>query len=246
VSLIQNLSFWEVVKRQLSFKLKAYHNLIASLFLFQMMALFFSIFGQTTSTSDGFMTITNYIYTADLIVVFTLLWIFTVSFYMTTRGSKNMMFNFITDKRSNHLANFFYMIILSALGAVTAVLLGVLLRLGIVLYNGIDHLFMYESLSIKDLLLMITVVFLYQILLFSFGYLIGEIIQLHKSFVFLVPLLLLGLLIFTVNLFNEAYMFTFYLMEENFLLFSLKVIISVVVFWLLATQVGRRLEVRAI
>lgn len=246
MSLVQNLSFWEVVKRQVSFKLKAYHNLIASLFLFQMMALFFSIFGQTTSVSDNFMTITNYIYTADFIVVFTLLWIFTVSFYMTTRSSKNMMFNFITDKGSNHLANILYMVILSALGAITAVLLGVLLRLGIILYNGIDHLFIYEIIYVRDLLLMMAVVFLYHILLFSFGYLIGEIIQLHKSFVFLVPLLLFGLLIFTVNLFNEAYMFTFYLMEENFLLFSLKVIGSSIIFWLLATQVGRRLEVRTI
>src|SRR5699024_7673193 len=106
--------------------------------------------------------------------------------------------------------------------------------------------FIYESLSIRDLLLMMAVVFLYHILLFSFGYLFGEIIQLHKSFVFLVPLLLFGLLFFTVNLFNEAYMFTFYLMEENFLLFSLKVIGSAIIFWLLATQVGRRLEVRTI
>lgn len=244
MSLMKQISFSEAVKRQYKFKLKAYHNLIGTLFLFQIIALFFSIYGQSSSITDQYVTVTNHIYTADIIVGFTLLWIFTVPFYITNRASKDMMFSFITNKRSNHVANMMYMFTLSALGAVSSVLLGVAVRLGMMIYYGFDQLFTYEVLSISQLLLTIFIVFLYHLLLFSFGYVISETIQLHRSFTLLVPVLLFGFFIFTVNVFNEAYLFTFYIMESNLVWFLIKVIGSVVVFWLLATQVGRRLEVR--
>src|SRR5699024_473807 len=144
----------------------------------------------------------------------------------------------------NHMANILCMLALSLLGAMTSVLVGVVLRLGVVFYNGVDNLFIYESLSIGQLLLIMLTVFFYHILLFSFGYLIGEIIQLHKSFVLLIPLLLFGLLIFTVNIFNEAHMITFYIMERNLAIFIVKVMSSSILFWVLALQVGKHLEVR--
>lgn len=244
MSSIKRISFQKAVKRQFSFKLKAYHNIIGSLFLFQIIALFFSIGGNSSSMIDSYLAITNYTYSADIIVTFTLLWIFTVSFYMTNRASKNMMFNFVTDKFSNHVANMLCMLFFSAIGAVSAVLLGVAVRLGMIFYVGIDDIYMYETMSITGLIVILFVVFLYHVLVFSFGYIIGEIIQLHRTFVLIVPLFLFGLFIFTVNVFNEAYLFTFYMMESNLFIFTIKVIGSVMLFWLIAIQVGKRLEVR--
>lgn len=244
MSLMKQLSFKEAVKRQFSFKLKAYHNLVGTLFLFQVIALFFSFYGQSSSITIDYITITNHTYTADIIIAFTLLWIFTVSFYMTNRASKDMMFSFITNKLSNHMANSLYMVTLSALGAITSVLLGVVVRIGMMFYHGFDNLFTYETLSFSQLMLTIFIVFLYHILLFSFGYVIGETIQLHRTFTLLVPLLLFGFFIFTVNVFNEAYLFTFYIMESNIWLFIIKIISSVLIFWLIAIRVGKGLEVR--
>lgn len=244
MSSINRLSFQEAVKRQFSFKLKAYHNVIGSLFLFQIIAAFFSIGGNSSSMIDNYIAITTYTFSTDIIISLTLLWIFTMSFYMTNRASKNMMFNFVTDKLSNHVANMLCMLLFSIIGAVSSVLLGVSLRLGIIYYVGTDAIYTYETLSITQLLTTVFVVFLYHILVFSFGYVIGEVIQLHRTFVLVIPLFLFGLFIFTVNLFNEAYLFTFYLMESNMLVFSAKVIASVLLFWMVAVWVGRRLEVR--
>lgn len=244
MSLIKRLSFADAVKRQLFFKLKAYHNLIGTLFLFHIIALFFSIYGQSSSVMNDYVTITNHTYTADIIIVFSFIWILTVSFYMTNRTSKNVMFSFVMSKMSNHVANILCMLCLSTLGAISSVLLGVATRLGMIFYYGFDHMFTYESLSISQLFVAILVVFLYNVLIFSFGYMIGEIIQLHRSFVLLVPIVLFGLLIFTVNIFNEAYMFTFYIMETNLFIFIVKVLGSTVLFWVIAIQVSKRLEVR--
>src|SRR5699024_4347299 len=224
--------------------LKAYHNLIGSLLLFQIIALFFSVFGQSSSMINDYVTITNDLYSGDIIITFTLLWIFTISFYVTNRASKKMMFSFITSKLSNHIANALFMLCLCVLGAVSSVLLGVVMRVAVIFYYGVDKVSAYESLTIPQLFLTILVVFLYHVLLFSFGYVIGETIQLHISFTFLIPLLLFGLLIFTINVFNEAYMFTFYMMESNLFIFIVKVVGSAVIFWLIAIQIGRRLEVR--
>src|SRR5699024_10752396 len=140
----KQLSFQEAVKRQFSFKLKAYHNVIGSLFLFQIIAAFFSISGNSSSMIDSYVSITNYTFSTDIIISFTLLWIFTVSFYLTNRASKNMMFNFVTDKFSNHVANILCMLLFSILGAVSSVLLGVTIRLGIIYYVGLDQINTYE------------------------------------------------------------------------------------------------------
>lgn len=244
MSLIKELSFRDAVKRQFSFKLKAYHNVIGSLFLFQFLAAFFSISGNSSSMIDDYVAITNYTFSTDIIISFTLVWIFTVSFYLTNRASKDMMFNFVTDKFSNHVANLLCMLFFSAFGAVSSVLLGLAIRLGMIFYIGLDDIYAYETLSITQLLTTIFIVFLYHVLVFSFGYVIGEAIQLHRTFVLFIPLFLFGLFVFTVNIFGEAYLFTFYLMESNLLIFTTKVIGSVILFWLIAIQVGRRLEVR--
>lgn len=244
MSSIKHIGFTEAVKRQFSFKLRAYHNIIGALFLFQLIAVFFSIGDNSSSMIDNYVSITKYTFSTDIIISFTLLWIFTTSFYITNRTSKNMMFNFVTDKFSNHVANMLCMLFFSVIGAVSSILLGVAIRLGMIFYVGLDQIYTYETLSITQLITTIFIVFLYHILVFSFGYVIGEVIQIHRTFVFLIPLFLFGLFIYTVNVFNEAHLFTFYMKESNILIFTMKVIISAVLFWIIALQVGRRLEVR--
>lgn len=246
MSSIKQVNFPEAIKQQFLFKLKAYHNVIGSLFLFQIIAVFFSVSGNSSSMIGSYVAITNYTFSTDIIISFTLLWIFTVSFYMTNKASKNMMFNFVTDKFSNHIANMLCMLFFSAFGAISSVLLGVVIRLVMIFYVGLDQLYTYETLSITQLIMTISIVFLYHMLIFSFGYVVGEVIQLHRTFVLFIPLFLFGLFIFIVNIFNEAYLFTFYMMETNLLVFTAKVLISVILFWIIAIQVGRRLEVRTV
>lgn len=244
MSLVKQIEFKEIVKKQLVFKLKAYHNLIGSLILFQLIALFFSLFGQMTSFSTNFITVTTNIYSADVIISFTLLWMFVMAFYITNRTAKNMMFTFVTDKVSNHMANFLFMLCLAILGSITSVLLGFATRLGIVFYYGVEQIKFIDYITVLDLLTTIFITFLYHILVFSIGYLISEVIQLHKSFLILVPILLFSLFILSVNLFNEEFIFSFFIMETSLSLFLLKVLSVVLIIWFIAIRFDKRMEVR--
>lgn len=243
MSSVKRLHFMDIIKRQYLFKLKAYHNIIGSLFIFHIVALLLSFIGQSSTIFIERVSITEHIHSSDIIISFSLLWIFIASIYVTNRASKQMMFHFITNKWTNHLSNGLFMIILSVFGTITSVFLGLAYRLVVVLYYGIDQIFTYDSLSVTQVLITLFVAFLYHLLVFSFGYVVGEIIQLHRSFVFLVPMLLFGILILVTNVFNDPYMFTFYIKESSLLLFSFKVFGSIFLFWLIAIFAGSRLEV---
>src|SRR5690625_2414054 len=112
------LTLQQAIIQQFKFKLKAYHHLIGSLILFQLVALFFSLFGQTTSLYQQNISITTNIYSADVIIMFTLLWMVIMAFYTTNRQATTMMYTFVTNKRSNHYANGLFMLFLALVGSV--------------------------------------------------------------------------------------------------------------------------------
>lgn len=244
MSSVQQISFSTAVKNQFYFKLKAHYNVIGSLAIFQLIGLILSPVDEMTSITSNHLTITTNIFSGNMIITFTWLWAFIAAIYITNRHSKNMMFSFVSNKLSNHLANFLFMISISAIGAVTAVLLTVAARLGMILYYGTGQIHIYEYVTLSDLFVAILVTFLYHMLIFSFGYFIGEAVQLHKSFVLLVPLLLFALFIFSVNLFGDAYILNFFFLETNIYWFILKVVRTVLFLWLFAIYFGKRLEVR--
>lgn len=244
MSSVQQVNFHEAVQKQYSFKLKAYHNVISSLILFQLIGLIISLFGEMSTIMIRHVVITTNYFTGNMIITFTWLWSLIASLYLTNRASKNMMFTFVTNKLTNHLANFLFMLFISLIGSVSAVLLTIAARLIVFLWYGIDKIQLIAPVTLTELVITIFATFLYHILIFSFGYAIGEMIQIHKSFVWLVPLLLFTLLILSVNMFGDDYVFSFYFLETNLWLFIFKVLVSVFLFWVIAMTVGRRLEVR--
>lgn len=241
---MKQLELKEIVKKQFVFKLKTYHNLIGSLLLFQLIALFFSLFGQMSSMTMDLVTVTNNIYSADVIISFTLLWIFVMSFYIKNRSAENMMYIFIVDKLSNHLADFLFMFVLSLLGSITSVLLGVGIRAFIILYYGVDMISFIDYFTMSDLLFTLLIAFLYHLLVFSIGYVIAGLIQLHKSFIVLVPLFLFSLFVLSVNITNTEIFFSFFVLESDIIVFFVKVLCTVIISWIFAFYIGRRLEVR--
>lgn len=240
---IQPINFRRAVMLQVIYKLKAYYHVFGTMIIYQFVALLFSFQGQYASTSINFTTVTTSIYSADIMISFTLLWLFTTSFYITNSASKNILLPFITNKQSNHAANFIMMLLFSFIGTVSAIGLGFTIRLGVVLYNGIENILFIDFFTMTELSITLFVTFLYHLLVFSFGYVIGEAIRLHRSFILLVPLLLFGLFMVGVIFLNDAILFTFFTMERSLYMFVIKVIVAVVIFWLIAFYIDRKKEV---
>lgn len=240
---LNQLHLFDIVKRQFAFKLKAHHNLIGTFILFQILGLFFSFYGQKSSVTEQAVTFTIETYSSDIIIGFTLVWIFVLPFYLTSASSKKMMHSFVTNKVTNFLSDIGLMFTLSLIGAISSVLLGTSIRLGILWYYDFNQIFTYEMLSVSDLLLTIFLVFLYHLLLFSFSYLLGTTMQLHPRLVIIVPLLLLIIPFFSIVFFNKVFIFSFYVGEKSLIVFICKVLASSITFWLLSFFIDRRLEV---
>lgn len=244
MSSIRKVSFSEAVKKQFAYKLKAYHGMFGAMIIFQLIALFFSFRGEFASTSHNNLTITTNVYAADIIVTFSLLWAFTMAIYLTNKASKNMMFTFVTDKQTNHIANLLFIIFFSVVGGVTATLLGYVVRLFIIIYYGTERILFFDPITITGLLISIVTAILYHLLVAIIGYTIGELVQLHRSLMFIIPIILFGFFATGINLMEEPYFINFFIFETSFSLFTLKVIVTSVILFSIATQVGRGLEVR--
>lgn len=244
MSLIQKVSISEAVKKQYFYKLKAYQGMFSTMIIFQLIGLFFSFQGEFVSTSHNNIAVTTNVYAADLIVAFNILWVFTMAIYLTNKASKNMMFTFVTDKRTNHLANLLFIITMSVIGGMTATLLGYVVRLAVIGYFGLEHILFFDPITLIGLLTSIATAVLYSLFVAIIGYTFGELVQLHKIFMFIVPVTILGYFITGINLFDEPSLITFFFFESNFSLFAIKIILTSALLFLIATQFGRNLEVR--
>lgn len=124
MSLIKTNVF-EISKIQYSFKLKTYFELLFKLAIIQMIGIFFS----TNKTSMfGLNHISIYTFSNDAVILFTLIWAFTIAITLTTTNYKNMDFTFVSNRLSSNLSDIGFLATCSLLGGITASLSSVFLR----------------------------------------------------------------------------------------------------------------------
>jgi len=79
-------SLWAVTASQYRYKLKGYSNLIAGLILTQLFGLLFSMTGTGTwGSSYGAIGVWARVYSGDVIIFFSLSWMFCVAVFLPTR-----------------------------------------------------------------------------------------------------------------------------------------------------------------
>src|SRR5690625_4052920 len=112
---IERIHFTEAVKTQYLYKLNAYHSMLGTMILIQMIAMILIILSPSGSgIGVDYLEVDVTVYASDGIISFTMFWAFIMAIYLTTKASKNMMFTFISDKSTNHIANIILMITFSA------------------------------------------------------------------------------------------------------------------------------------
>ncbi|MFE8702962.1 hypothetical protein ACFYKX_20345 [Cytobacillus sp. FJAT-54145] len=239
----------DIVKKQYSYKLKAYIGVFSSLFLAHVIAILFSFFGGVgmTGTGNESISLTVKLFSGDLIIGFTMIWGFIISLLITTKAYRYDDFAFVTNRLSSNLSNIGFLMTTSIVGGVTALLSSILLKVMLFFIYGTDYL-MSSFQKPGDLLIGIWAAILYILLFSSIGYFVGVLVQINKLFMIFLPTLFFGSLFVGLRNLNEPSLFvkisTFFVGETSLLLFSVKIFVTVTVLFLAATSLSNRLEVR--
>lgn len=238
----------KLVKKQISFKLKAYYSVFTTLLLLQIIAILFS-FTATESHGSGmnnFLVYINY-YSADVVIFFTMLWAFITAILITTKAYRNDDFTFVTNRLSSSLSNIIFLMIVSVVGGVTALLSRYILR--VVTFYTSDILPLKTEMFVEttsEFLIGMFTSILYVLLFSALGYFTGMLVQFHKVFVALLPAGYIGLLMLGAKMRNNVgnAVIEFFGEETSLTMFILKVIAITVLLFGSATVLANRLEVK--
>lgn len=239
-----------LVKIQYRYKLHAFINHFFHMVIVHVFALLMSA-GGTMSTGTGLaggVMLTVKGYSADILIVFSFLWIFLTAIITTTKEYRNMDFALVSNRLSGNLSNILFLLTASLLGAISATLGGILLRLVVYFFRS-DVSINPANFVVPPQVLFLTILVaaLYLVLFGSAGYLAGTLAQVNKLFAVLLPVLFLGSLIYDVNN-NQGRVYGsiagFFFKEASLALLAVKILVVATAFFCLAIVLSNRLEVR--
>ncbi|TYS70445.1 hypothetical protein FZC76_00675 [Sutcliffiella horikoshii] len=247
---LSKVSFDQVVKKQFLYKLSAYSGVFISLIILQVIAVLFSLNGVGNSSGGSELVRLNiHYYSANLIFVFTMLWVFIVSIIITSKAYRNDDFSFVTNRLSSDLSNVCFVVLVSTIGTITALMSKYLLQVIVLLLPKFDSLYHSPvSMNIGSFLVIgILTAFLYVLLCGAAGYFVGTLVRVSSLFKILVPVLFVGYLFFggfISQVSGLANIVEFFYLESSFIVFVLKVLITVLVLFASSVAIFNRMEVR--
>ncbi|ADU30890.1 hypothetical protein Bcell_2633 [Evansella cellulosilytica DSM 2522] len=234
----------EIVKTQFKYKVSSYINVYGTLIGVQIFALALSFLGGSSfMSSNQAVALGATTYTDSLIVGFSVFWAFITSILLTTKQMRSYDYTFVSNRLTSHISNIVFLIIMSVIGAISAKLVGLLMKV-IIMLTYSDPV--YGALtSFPELLVGMAVAAFYLILFAALGYAIGLVAQMNKIFIFLIPSLFIASLLFDSG---ENGIITnilkFFIGETSLSVFFIKVLVTITLLFLLSFQALKRLEVR--
>ena len=242
----EKTNLFKLVKKQTVFKLKAFYSFFTVLLFIQMIAMFFSYFGTMTYGSTvEYVSIEVSFFSADAVIVFSLLWAFITSILLTTKAYRYSDFTFVTNRLTSNFSNILFLLFASLVAGVTAFLSRYLIR--VIQFYTTDVFIVQPFVEpASEIIIGISATVLYVLLFCAIGYFSGMLVQMHRLFLVLLPVLYLGVLIISDNLSNGSVnpVFGFFGLESSFFMFVVKVLLIVVILFGSATGLTNRLEVK--
>ncbi|WP_087974402.1 hypothetical protein [Oceanobacillus rekensis] len=237
-----------LVKRQYLYKCKANITIFNSMLVIQAIAILFSLSGtgQMGFGGVGYSSVDIQYYSADIVIVFTMIWGFISSIQITTKDYKEYDYAFVTNRLSSNLSNIAFSFTASVVGALTAIFSGYLIKVMMIFF--FDYQFLGAG-SVQGFGMFIsgliaTMLFIFMVS--SLGYLIGSIVQFNKIFIGILPALLIGSLYLIGR--NESEILLeigqFYFDESSILIVIIKTGITAAICFLCAVMISNRQEVR--
>lgn len=241
-------SMAHVVKKQFSFKLKSCVGVFSGLIILQLLALVFSL-GGTASTfrSGSILDFQMNYYSADIVIVFTMLWAFINAILIKTKAYTEDDFLFTTNRLTSNLSNIVFLAAACTLGGIAAIFSGYLLKDAIYFLFDATPIMHTGVASVPGLAIGILATILFVFTSSSAGYLVGTLVQLHKSLAYIIPVMIIGLIMLVaqqtgVQLVMEVG--EFYFQEASFWLLVCKTVVTSAVLFGIAIVISNRLEVK--
>ena len=224
---LQEVSLYEVVKKQVIYKVKSYTGILQTLMVLQIIGLFIAASGSSGMMSGSSMSL-NYsvtFFSGTALTVMTILWIITNSVLISTTAYKNDDFTFVSTRWSRHLANGVYIGFLAILGTLTS-------YMGINVLKVVYQVFRREAIYNMNLTFMehfasLVTIFGYILLSGILAYFIGSVLQFNKVFT-VIGIIAIVALIAVINSFNQVNLYysigKFIFAEESISIFMIKII----------------------
>lgn len=243
---LSRISLQEVVKKQYSYKLRAYIQVFMSLVFIQVLGILFSFNGTgMMGTSSYSFDISVHFYSADIVVVFTMLWGFISSILITTQAYRNDDFAFISNRLSSNLSNMLFLLTISIVGGLTAMLSSHVIRILMFVLGQTEYVF--TPTGVSEWIIGFIATTLYVLLCSAIGYFLGTLAQIQKVFVILLPVVFIGILILGAATSNGTiiqYVFEFIFEEASFALFIVKIGCLAALLFSGSALLSNRMEVR--
>lgn len=241
----QTVKFWPVVWKQFLLKLKANTDMFTGLAIFQVIALIFSFGGNGTFFYGS--GIEFNVYTNDVIVIFTMIWLMVIGVQILRPVSALTTYSMVANRTVDYLSNIIWLIVMAGIGTVAVLLANVLLQLITSYLSGGVTVLSDVQLSIGEYVVGVGTIYLYLLLAGACGKFLGVLSQWNQLVKVFIPLLLIGGLFILPTMVSEGviiHIFTFIFLDEFFLLFALKMLIVSGLLFFMSMRMGNRLEVR--
>ncbi len=241
-------SLFETVKNQYLYKLKSRLGLFLAMVGVQVMALLFSLGGvMNYGMGSQYVNLSVRLFSSEMVIAFTFLWIFVVAVLITTKDYQNIDFTFVANRLSSNLSNAAFLVTAALIGGITAMLSGFLLRI-IVYLKGSSYLLSQNFIAAPEVIFAgMAVTILYLLLFGSLGYFCGALVQLSKVFIVLLAGIYFGLIILAGRGYQLPVLikvFYFFRGESSLALLAVKVIIAAGLLYACSIMLSNRLEVR--
>lgn len=243
---LSRISLQEVVKKQYSYKLQAYIQVFMSLVFIQVFGILFSFNGVgMMGTSSNTFDINVHFYSADIVIVFTMLWAFISAILITTQAYRNDDFAFITNRLTSNISNLLFLLTASMIGGLTALLSSHVIR--ILMYVLGQSEYLYTPTEASEWIIGFIATVLYVLLFAAIGYFFGTLVQLHKIFAVLLPVIFIGIMILGAGTMYGSIMksvFEFIFEEASLAIFIVKIGVLVAILFSGSVLLSNRMEVR--
>ncbi|MFC5465293.1 hypothetical protein ACFPM4_11085 [Lederbergia graminis] len=245
---LAEVNITNLVKKQFSFKTRAFLGVFSSLAMTQILGIILSLTGVASS---GFFSdeleINLYYYSANMVIMLSMIWALISGILITARATRYDDFSFVTNRLSSNIANILFLITASVVAGILAMASSYFLRI-ITYFDSDVQLHIAGGVYAKpnELLIGIIATVLLLLLFSSIGYFVGMLIQINKVFSILLPVLLFGLMVVdgVSGGDNVKKVYEFIFKEASLGLFTVKIIVISALLFVTSIIMTNRLEVR--
>ncbi|KMK75533.1 hypothetical protein [Alkalihalobacillus pseudalcaliphilus] len=239
------ISYREVIKKSVVYKMKSNLGYLLTLVIVQLVGLAFSAMATYTS-GNSFIRVETI--SADFVLGISFLWMFILGVQLINKDSRSNDVHFVINGTTQVISNVMILILASIICGLTSFMSGYILRVFHIIFGQIDTYYYVTNTSISAVVIGLSGMTLYAFVFGMIGYFISNLMQWYKVTILIVVMLVVGFDVLMEKVRGDYLLFesvkTLYFQQPSFLSFVVHVSLLVAVLFGVTILVARRLEVR--